>query len=157
MLNLINGFAINQIEMPSKITAIAIDEYNSSIIVAMEKNGIQVIKNSFLSQNDSSIEQHPISFSLFNKDVVTAMGVVQNQNEEIMRTVICGTDSGKILLLYYDDKGVDIRPLYSRHSRRITRIEIDPEKRFFISVDAGNIAFVWSKSKTDQYVIKFDN
>lgn len=55
MFNIFNGFAINQINMPSEITVIDIDEFNSTIIVATEQNGIQVINTIFISEKDSEI------------------------------------------------------------------------------------------------------
>lgn len=54
-------------------------------------------------------------------------------------------------------KGVEVRPLNSKHHKRIVNIEIVPEKSSFISIDAENVAFIWCKTKNEQFVIEVDN
>ena len=55
--------------MPSKIKAIDIDEFNSTIIVATEQNGIQVINTIFISEKDSEIKILSLQFVLLKMKI----------------------------------------------------------------------------------------
>ena len=144
------------VQFNSKIEFVKFDENCGFIWVVSkrkEKSSEFVCEYNFtlLSVNGEIFSKKSLQFECDKKVEISSFSVVPQPISVNVREAVCGFNNGFVYFISVvaPKNDVNIIKLNSLHHLPVKRFVFHPCTTFFVSVDSGNNAFVWSQKKEE--------